>query len=113
MRDAVFRADQRGAGTGDLRIVQIGDETSARPGGEVEDDVGVLGADAIDDVTVVVDLHGRAAGLGIAHVDMHDGRARFRRAETGVGNLFRRDRQMRGHLRRGLIAGHGACNDDT
>ena len=45
-------------------------------------------------------------------MNMHDRSTRFRRAKTGVGDLLGRDRQMRRHVRRRLVAGHRTGDDD-
>ena len=90
---------ERGAGPGDRRIVLRGHEASAGAGREVEDQILVAGADALDDLAIEVKLHRRAPGRGIAHMDMRDGGARLRRLQAGVGDLRGRDRQMRRLLR--------------
>jgi hypothetical protein len=38
---------------------------------------------------------------------MHDRSTRFRRAETRIGDLLGRDRQIRRHVRRRLVARDG------
>jgi hypothetical protein len=43
---------------------------------------------------------------------MHDGSARFGGADRSLGDLVRRDRQMRRHGRRVNRTGDGAGNDD-
>ena len=116
MRNPVFWRRQGGTGTGDFRIIRTRDETAARPGGKVDDELTVPGADTVENVAIVVGLHGRPTGLGIAHVDMHAGGAGFGRAKASLGYLFGRDRQMRRHLdgairhAPGIGGGHGPLN---
>jgi hypothetical protein len=45
-------------------------------------------------------------------MDMHDRSTRFRRAETRIGDLLGRDRQIRRHVRRRLVARDGTGDDD-
>ena len=52
------------------------------------------------------------AVLRVARMQMHDRGAGFGRAERRVGDLLRRDRQMRRHRRRVDRAGDGAGDDD-
>ena len=54
----------------------------------------------------------RPAGLRIAGMQVDDGGARFRRADRGVGDFLRGDRQVRRHRRGVDRAGHGAGDDD-
>ena len=49
-----------------------GREASARAGGDVENEAGILGSDALHDIAVVRKLHGRLPGRGLADVDVDD-----------------------------------------
>ena len=53
----------------------------------------------------------RPAVLRVARVQVHDRGTRLRRAERALGDLLRRDRQVRAHGRRVDRAGHGAADD--
>ena len=61
-------------------------EVAAHAGGEVEHDVDLGVADALDDLAVELGAPRALAGLGVAHVDVHDGGA-------GRGRLDRRRRR--------------------
>ena len=65
------------------------------PGGQVDEDVGVLVADALDRLPVERLVHAGLGGLGIAHVDVHDRGARLGGVEAGVGDLLGRHRNRR------------------
>jgi hypothetical protein len=86
--------------------------SSARPGSDVEDELDIFGADALDHVAIIAKLHRRLAAIRLAHVNMHDSSAGFCRAETGVGDLLGGDWQMRRLLRRRQIAGDGAGDEN-
>src|ERR1700761_4439077 len=90
MLDALFRVHQRGAGRGDLGIVFGGDKTTAGAGGEVDDEIAVLRADAVHDVAIEVELHRRPSRGGIADVDMRHRSPRLRSLERTGGDLLGR-----------------------
>src|ERR1700691_4915853 len=52
-----------------------------------------------------------AAGYGVARMKMYDGRTRIGGADCRVGNLFRRNRQIRGHRRRMDAPGYRTGDD--
>jgi hypothetical protein len=79
-----------------------------RPPGPVDDDLAVALADAVDDVAVELDVHRRPAGGRVAHVDVDRSRALLGRGQAIVGDLRRRDRQVRRLLGAGQVAGDGA-----
>ena len=80
-------------------------------GREVDDDVAPP-RDVGGEFAEVLRILRRVPVDGIARVQMDDGSARFRRADRGVGDLARRDRQMRRHRRRVDRARHGTGDDD-
>ena len=112
MLDAFFGGQQRRAGSKNFRVFIGGHEAPAGTGGDIEDDVRVAVADARDHILVIGDLHGWLAGARLAHMQMHDGRAHFRRAERRIGDFLGRDRQKRRLLRQGEIAGDRAGDED-
>jgi hypothetical protein len=69
-------------------------------------------SNALDDLSVIVDVHRRHTGFDISHVDVRDRRSCFGRAETCVGNLLRRNRQMWRHARQGLVSSDSAGDND-
>ena len=66
-------------GAGDTRIVFRGNETSAGPGRQVEDQVWPRFAQRLDDLRIVIELHRRTPGLGIADMDVNHGGNRLQR----------------------------------
>ena len=106
--DALFRRQQAGAGRVDLGVVLARNEAAARPGREVDDQLAVLLSDAVDDLAVELDLHRGLAALRIAHVDVHLAGAGLGRGQAFVGDLRRRDRQVRRLLGLHQVAGDGA-----
>src|SRR5215467_4051492 len=50
-----------------------------RPGGEVDEDVAAACPDPVHDLCIEGNIPARPRGLGIAHVDVNDGRARLGR----------------------------------
>ena len=94
MEEPLDRADEIGA-CASLNFIGLfagADlEIAAHAGGEVDDDVLVLGADALDDFAIEMDAAGALAGLGIAHMAMDDRRACSGRFQRRIGDLLRRD----------------------
>ena len=64
-----------GARSGDRRILLAGNKHRAGSGRQVDDDVAAAVADAADHLAIKLKLHAGAAGLGVAHVDVHHGGA--------------------------------------
>ena len=64
------------------RVAAAEHEIAAHAGGEVEHDVDVRRAHALDHLAVERDVAAALAGLGIAHVDVRDGRPGARRLES-------------------------------
>ena len=110
--DALLRRHQRRAGAGDTRIVFRGNETSAGPGRQVEDQVWPRFAQRLDDLRIVIELHRRTPGLGIADMDVNHGGTDFSGFQRGLDDLRGRDRQMRRLIGLGQIAGDGTGEDD-
>src|SRR5262245_5876075 len=80
-------------------------------GGEVEHHVARradLGAELAEELRILR----RAAVLRVARVQVHDRRARLRRAERRFGDLVGSNGKVRRHTRRVDRAGHGTGNDD-
>jgi hypothetical protein len=100
--DALGRSLEHGVGAGLRRVLLVMEEARARAGGQVDEHVGVLLADALDRLPVERLVHAGLGGLGIAHVDVHDRGARLGRIEAGVGDLLGRHRN--GRLRPGVSA---------
>src|SRR5205814_4494978 len=80
-------------------------------GGEVDHHV-ALRLDLARDLAEELRVLRRAAVLRIAGVQVNDRCARPRRADRSLGDLLRRDRQVRRHGRRVDRPGHGARDDD-
>ena len=95
MRSSWLTKSLPGAGVS-LRPVLADADVAAHAAGEVDDDVDLALADALDHLAVVLGLHAEGAGLGVAHVDVHDGRAGARRLDGGVGDLLGGDRRSAG-----------------
>ena len=110
---ALGRADQVGGGGVDRqgRLVAPEHEVPAHAGGEVEHDVHPGGADLVHDLLVELGVAGAVAGLGIAHVDVHDRRARLRRLDGRGGDLLGRDRHVRAPADRVAGAGDGTGDE--
>ena len=82
------------------RVLAAEHEVAAHPRGEVEDDIDVGRADLLDDRAVERGIARAAAGVGVADVDVRDGRARARRLDRGVRDLLRRHRDVLAAARR-------------
>ena len=89
----------------DPRVVLARHETAARAGREVDDQVGILVADALDHLAIMRKLHARPP-VRMADMDMGDGGADLGRLQRRIGDLLRRARQRGILLHRGEIAGH-------
>ena len=92
------------------RVLLVVEEARARAGGQIDQDVGILRADALDRLAVERLVHAGLGGLGIAHMDVHDRGAGLGGIEAGVGDLLGRDghgRVLAGGVGR---AGHRAGN---
>ncbi len=70
------------------------------------------GADPLHGLAVERHLARALARLGIAHVDVHDGRARTRRGDAGLGDLLRGHRHVLGAADGVAGAGEGAGDHD-
>ena len=102
---------QRGAGPGDLGVVLGRDEAPAGAGGEVEDELPVPGPDALHHLAVELERHRGPAAAGLADMDVGHGGAGLGGGQA-VRDLLGRDRQVRGLLGPGQVAGDGAGDDD-
>ena len=94
VREPLDAADQVGALDERRRVLRVEHQVAAHARGGVDDDVDVGGADPLHCLAVERHLAGALARLGIAHVDVHDGRARTRRRDAGLGDLLRGDRHV-------------------
>ena len=103
--DALERRNEGRARSGDARIVLARYEAAAGAGGEVDDQIGILVADALDHLAVVGELHARPP-VRMADMDMRDRGADLGRFQRGIGDLLRRTRQRGVLLHGGQIAGH-------
>src|SRR4029453_7471521 len=63
-------------------------------------------------LAVEVHVAARLAGLGVAHVAMHDRGTRLRRRDRGLGDLLGRTRYVRAAVLRATGAGDGAGDED-
>src|SRR5882762_1671068 len=96
---------------GSRRVLQTmiaDDDVAAHAAGEVDDDVDLALADALDDLAVVPGLHAECAGLGIANVDVNDGGAGVCGRDGGGRDLFGRDGAVRALRYLGIVAGDRA-----
>ena len=87
-------------------------EIAAHAGGQIDDDVLVLGANALHHLAIEMDAARALAGLGIADMAMNHGGAGGGRFERGIGDLLRRHRNGRMLADSVAGAGHRAGNDD-
>ncbi|HRD62936.1 MAG TPA: hypothetical protein PL137_18695 [Nocardioides sp.] len=106
-------ADQIGALHDGGRLLRIEVEVAAHPRRRVDDDVDVRLADPLDHLAVVRHLTRALAGLGIAHVDVHDGRSGARRGDAGLGDLLGGHRHMLGAADGVARAGESAGDHDV
>ena len=113
MRDAFGGARHVGARPARPGICGIEKEVAAHAGGEIDDDVDARRADETDRLAVKRRIARRLAGLGIAHMQVHDRRARAAGLERRFANLARRHRDRGVLAGRVAGAGHGAGNDDV
>ena len=114
MAHALFLADE--VRTGRRRIGQslVTDaDVAAHAAGQIDDDVDLALADALDDFAVVARLHAEDPALRVAHVDMHDGGAGMRRVDRRLRDLLRSHRAVRALRELGVIAGDGAGDEDV
>ena len=72
-------------------------QVAAHPGGEVDDHVDAGSADALHRLPKQGRIACPASRLGVAHVEVHDGRPRPRRFDRGIGDL------ARGHRNGGML----------
>jgi len=101
---------RRGAGAGDPGIVLARHEAAARPGRQVDNEVGILVANALDDLAVMRELDARSP-VRMADVDVRDRRADLGGLQRGIGDLLRRAGQRRILLAGRAIAGDGDAED--
>jgi hypothetical protein len=94
------------------RVLAAEHEVAAHPGGEVEHDVHVGGADPLDDRAVEGGVARARARVRVADVDVHDGRARARRVERRVGDLLGRHGDVLAPAGGVAGAGDGARDED-
>src|ERR1700722_14726957 len=88
-------------------------DVSAHATGQVHDDVDLTLANALDHFAVVARFHAERAGLGLTHMNVHDGRAGLRRRDGGGRYLFRGDCAMGALGYLGVITGNRTGNDDV
>ena len=114
MGETLGRADHVGAGGVERQggLARAEDDVSAHAGGEVQDHVGAGVADALHHLAVERQGARRAAGLGIADVDMGDGGAGVRSLDAGLGDLLRRDGHVGAAPRRVARARDRAGDED-
>ena len=93
------------ARSGDARVVFARHEAAARAGGEIDDQIGIFVADALDHLAIMRQLHARPP-VRMADMDMRDRGADLGRFQRGIGDLLRRARQRGVLLHGGEIAGH-------
>src|SRR5260221_3652449 len=108
MLDPPFGAEEVGARSGDCRIFVARLEAAARSRGEVDDQRIVFGADVLDHLAVVREIHRPRYGVGMSDVDVDSSGACHSRLQGGVRDLLQRDRQRGVHLRLCQIARHPA-----
>ncbi len=94
------------------RLVPAEDEVAPHPGGEVEHDIDVRSADALDHVSIERQLACRLAGDGVADVDVRDRGSGLGGLDRGGGDLLRRDRHPLAAARRVACAGDRARDED-
>ena len=110
---AIFLRDEVGAGRRSVGHAMVADvDVATHAAGQVDEDVHLALADALDHLAVVPGLHAEDAGLGIAHVDVHHRRAGLRGLDCGLGDILRRDRAVRALGDLGVVAGDGAGDHD-
>jgi hypothetical protein len=107
---ALGRPAQDGIRAGLRWVLVVVKEACAGAGGEIDQHVGILGADAVDRFLVERLVHAGLGGLGIAHVDMHDRGPGLGGVEAGVGDLLGRHRHRRVLARRIRRPGHRTGN---
>ena len=95
MAHPVFRRPQRAVGAGFRRVVVVVLEACARAGREVDQHVGAACPDALHHFAIERAVHARLGGLGIAHMNVHDGGAGLGGVDRGVRDLLRRHRHGR------------------
>ena len=69
-------------------LLGLVEHVTAHPAGDVDNDVGVGVADALDDLAVVVELAARRAGVRLADVEVGDGGTGLAGLDAGVGDLL-------------------------
>jgi hypothetical protein len=114
MGDPVGRADHVGAGAGrqgGLGAAQH--QVAAHAGGQVQHHVDLRRADALGDLAVECHVAGGLAGLGVAHVAVHDRRAGLGRVDGACGDLAGRARHVGRAVLRAARAGDGAGDEDV
>ena len=111
MPHALLRAAQVGSRTMGGRSIINRIKARARAGRQVDDDLAGAGADALHHLGVEIQRHAGLAGLGIAHMDMHDRRPGVGRINAGLGDFFRGDGNRRIFEGGVVSAGDGAGED--
>ena len=77
MQQALDRTDEIGIVFIEVaRALTVADhQVTPHAGSQVDDDIGVLGPNALHDITVVVDIADAFTGFGFTHMAMDDGSA--------------------------------------
>ena len=112
MFDPLLRRHQGRPRTSHLRIFLRGNEPSAWPRGQIDDQLWIARADATHHIAIKINSHRGTAGFGIAHMDVGDRSARLGGLECAVGDLLRRNGQIRRLIRPRQISGDRAGDDD-
>jgi hypothetical protein len=95
------------------RLLVAQDEVAAHAGAEVDYDVHVRGADALDDLAVEGRVARALAGCRVAHVNMDDRGPAPARLDRGVGDVAREHRHELAPVRRRAGPGHGTGDEDV
>ncbi len=95
MGEALESSDEISSGLPTHRVI-IGThvQVAAHPGGQVHDDLGVLGPDSLHDLFVEGDGSRTLAGLQVSDVAVHDRRPGSRCIKCRSGNLGRCHRHL-------------------
>jgi hypothetical protein len=96
---ALGRQPERGSWSRLLRVLLARNEARPRARGEVDEDVGPAVTDPLHHFAIERELHARAGGLRVAHMDVNNGGPGFGGVDRGLGNLWR------GHGHSGVSTG--------
>src|SRR6185437_14060381 len=94
------------------RVVRVEVEVTAHARRRVDHDVDAAVADPADHLAVELHVAGALAAAGVAHVHVHDGRARAGGGDAGVGDLLGRHGHVFGLADRVTGAGQRTRDDD-